>query len=60
MVRMFINQFAISLFGAVLGLATMIAAGDAKNPVLTIVASVFALLFYLFLIYSFPFSLDPP
>lgn len=48
MVRMFVNQFAISIFGLVLALATT----AAENTVLTMVVSVFAICFYLFLIYT--------
>lgn len=47
-VKMFINQFAISLFGAVLAMAT----SSAGNDVLTLVVSIFAIIFYLFLIYN--------
>ena len=45
-VKMFINQFALGLFGAVLAMAT------AKNAVLSIVVGIFSILFYLFLIYT--------
>ncbi len=45
-VKMFINQFAIGLLGAVLSLAT------SMNSVLSIIAGVFSVLFYLFLIYT--------
>ncbi|MBQ9085898.1 MAG: hypothetical protein IJY47_01790 [Clostridia bacterium] len=48
MVRMFVYQFAISIFGFVLALATT----AANNPVLTTVVSLFAIFFYLFLIYT--------
>ena len=48
MIKMFVNQFAISIFGLVLALAT--AAAD--NSVLTMVVSIFAICFYLFLIYT--------
>lgn len=47
-IKMFVNQFAISIFGAVLSLAT----AAAKNNVLTIGISVFSIIFYLFLIYT--------
>ena len=47
-IKMFVNQFAISIFGAVLSMATE-ASG---NRGLTIVVSCFAILFYLFLIYT--------
>ncbi len=48
MVKMFVNQFAVSLFGMVLSLAT---AGE-DNKILMIVAGVFAVVLYLFLIYT--------
>ena len=47
MVKMFLNQFAIALFGFIL----VLAAGQAENTTLRNVTSVFAILFYLFLIY---------
>lgn len=47
-IKMFINQFAISIFGLVLALAT----GAAQNDGLTIFVSIFSILFYLFLIYT--------
>ena len=47
-VKMFLNQFATAIFGVVLALA----AGMAENDVLRNVTSVFAILFYLFLIYT--------
>lgn len=47
-IKMFVNQFAISIFGAVLSMATE----KAGNTVLNIVVSCFAILFYLFLIYT--------
>ena len=47
-IKMFVNQFAISIFGAVLSMAT----DAAGSKVLTIVVSCFAILFYLFLIYT--------
>lgn len=46
-IKMFINQFAIGIFGAVLSMATI----TAGNDLLTIAVSIFAVLFYLFLIY---------
>ena len=45
---MFINQFAISIFGSVLSLAT----SAAENSTLSMVVSLFAIAFYLFLIYT--------
>ena len=53
MVRMFLNQFATSVFGLVLA----IAAGRAENPVLRNVTSVCAILFYLFLLYTMTWEL---
>ncbi len=47
-IKMFVNQFAISIFGAVLAMATT-ASG---NKTLTLVVSIFAVIFYLFLIYT--------
>ncbi len=46
-VRMFLYQFAISLFGATLAMATT----ASKSTATTIVVSVCAILFYLFLLY---------
>ncbi len=48
MVKMFLNQFATAVFGFALALA----AGKAENPILRNVTSVFAILFYLFLLYT--------
>ncbi len=48
MIKMFINQFAISIFGSVLSLAT----SAAENSTLSMVVSLFAIAFYLFLIYT--------
>ena len=48
MIKMFVNQFAISIFGSVLSLAT----SAAQNRVLSMVVSAFAIAFYLFLIYT--------
>lgn len=47
-VKMFVNQFAISIFGTMLAMAT----SAAQNDVLTLVVSIFAIVFYLFLIYT--------
>lgn len=47
-IKMFVNQFAISIFGAMLSMAT----SAADNDMLSIVVSVIAILFYLFLIYT--------
>ena len=46
-VRMFLYQFAISMFGSTLAMATT----SSKNTTMTIVVSVCAVLFYLFLLY---------
>ncbi len=46
-VKMFVNQFAISIFGSTLAMATTIA----KNKTLTLVVSFCAVIFYLFLLY---------
>ena len=45
-VKMFINQFALGLFGAVLAMAT------SKSLALSIVVGIFSIVFYLFLIYT--------
>ena len=47
-VKMFVNQFAISIFGSVLAMAT----ASAGNDLLTLIVSCFAIVFYLFLIYT--------
>lgn len=47
-IKMFVNQFAISLFGSVLAMA-MAAVG---NDILTLIVSIFAIIFYLYLIYA--------
>jgi hypothetical protein len=46
MVKMFVNQIAMTVFGTMLALAT------AGNPTLLLCSSIFAILFYLFLVYS--------
>jgi len=46
-IKMFVNQFAISLFGSTLAMAT----ASSKNNALTIVVSICAIIFYLFLLY---------
>ncbi len=46
-VKMFVNQFAISIFGSVLAMAT----ASSGNDVLTLVVSIGAVIFYLFLLY---------
>jgi hypothetical protein len=48
MVKMFLNQFAIAVFGFVL----VLAAGKADNVTLRNVTSVLSVLFYLFLLYT--------
>ncbi|MBQ3126802.1 MAG: hypothetical protein IJC15_06995 [Clostridia bacterium] len=47
-VKMFINQFAIALFGLTLAIATK----SSGNTKLELICSIFAVLFYLFLIYT--------
>ena len=47
-IKMFVNQFAISIFGSVLAMAT----ASSGNNTLTLVVSIFAILFYLFLLYT--------
>ncbi len=47
-IKMFVNQFAISIFGSMLAMAT----GAAGNDTLTLIVGCFAILFYLFLIYT--------
>ena len=46
MVRMFINQIGMTVFGTMLALAT------ASNSTLLLASSIFSILFYLFLLYS--------
>ncbi len=53
MVKMFLNQFAIAIFGLSLALAT----GKAENATLQIVSSVAAILFYMFLLYAMTFDI---
>jgi len=53
MMKMFLNQFAVAIFGLVLALAT----GMAKNDTLQIVSSVGAILFYMFLLYAMTFEI---
>ena len=48
MVKMFINQIAISIFGLMLSMATT----NTQSSTLSIVVSAFAILFYLFLLYT--------
>jgi hypothetical protein len=47
-VKMFVNQFAISIFGSMLSMATT----AANNDTVSIVVSCFSVVFYLFLIYT--------
>jgi hypothetical protein len=52
-VKMFVNQFAISIFGVSLTFATTSAHGESTGfDTLTFIVSLFAVLFYLFLIYT--------
>ena len=53
MMKMFLNQFAVAIFGLVLALAT----GMAENDTLQIVSSVGAILFYMFLLYAMTFEI---
>ena len=53
MMKMFLNQFAVAIFGLVLALAT----GMAQNDTLQIVSSVGSILFYMFLLYAMTFEL---
>ena len=46
-VKMFLYQFAISMFGSTLAMATT----SSKNATMTIIVSICAVLFYLFLLY---------
>lgn len=47
-VKMFVNQFAISLFGTMISMAT----SATKNEIFTLVGSIFSILFYLVLLYT--------
>ena len=47
-VRMFVNQFVMSLFGSMLSMATT----AANNNTLAMILSILAVLFYLFLLYT--------
>ncbi|MBQ8510215.1 MAG: hypothetical protein IJ493_09950 [Clostridia bacterium] len=51
MVKMFINQIGMTMFGTMLALATT------SNPTMLVLSSVFAVLFYLFLTYSMSWEL---
>ena len=52
-VKMFVNQFAISIFGVSLTLATTQAHIESSGfDTFTLVVSIFAVAFYLFLIYT--------
>ncbi|MBO4308404.1 MAG: hypothetical protein J5885_01070 [Clostridia bacterium] len=52
-VKMFLNQFATAIFGFVLALAAV----KANNPTLRNITSAFAVLFYLFLLYTMTWDL---
>ena len=52
-VKMFLNQFATAIFGFVLALAAV----RANNPALRNITSAFAVLFYLFLLYTMTWEL---
>ncbi len=56
-VKMFVNQIAISIFGFVLFAATSAAEINGSSSVLTIVVSCASILFYLFLIYTMTWDL---
>ena len=47
-VKMFVNQFAISIFGTMLSMAT----SATHNDIFTLIVSIFSILFYLFLLYT--------
>jgi len=47
-VKMFINQFAISIFGTMLSMATT----ATNNDTFTLAVSIFSIVFYLFLLYT--------
>ena len=47
-VKMFVNQFAISIFGTMLSMAT----SATKSDGFTLAVSIFSILFYLFLLYT--------
>ena len=53
MMKMFLNQFAIAIFGLVLALAT----GMAENYTLQVVASIGSIVFYMFLLYAMTFEI---
>lgn len=52
-VKMFVNQFAIAIFGASLAFATTRAhVGSTSFDTFTLIVSIFAILFYMFLLYT--------
>ena len=53
MVKMFLNQFAISIFGTMLALA----ASSGKNDTLLLLSSIFSIFFYMFLLYTMTWEL---
>ena len=53
MMKMFLNQFAVAIFGLVLALAT----GMAEKSTLQIASSVAAIVFYMFLLYAMTFEI---
>ena len=58
MVKMFVNQFAISIFGVSLTFATTQAhMGSDGLDVFTLIVSLFSTVFYLFLIYTLSWEL---
>ena len=56
-IKMFVNQIAISIFGAMLFTATAVAEINGAGSALTIVVSCGAILFYLFLLYTMTWDL---
>ena len=53
MMKMFLNQFAVAIFGLVLALAT----GMAKKDNLQVVSSIASIVFYMFLLYAMTFEI---
>lgn len=53
MMKMFLNQFAVAIFGLVLALAT----GMAEKSTLQIASSVASIVFYMFLLYAMTFEI---
>lgn len=53
MMKMFLNQFAVAIFGLVLALAT----GMAEKSTLQVMSSIAAIIFYMFLLYAMTFEI---